>query len=57
MWRWRSPPRPRREKGATAPEAPEYETPVAQGEEDEGETEVEEREEGGLTQTATETGE
>ena len=41
-WRWRSPPRPRREKGATAPEAPEYETPVAQGEEDEGKAEVEE---------------
>ena len=39
------------------PEAPEYETPVAQGEKDEGEAEVEEREEGGPTQTAMETGE
>ena len=31
-WGWRSPPRPRREKGAEAPEAPEAETPAAQQE-------------------------
>ena len=55
-WRWRSPPRPRREKRAAAPEAPEYEAPVAQGE-DVGEAEVEAREEGGLAQAAMETGE
>ena len=43
--------------GAAAPEAPECEAPVAQGEEDAGEVEVEEREEGGLARTAMETGE
>ena len=56
-WRWRAPPSPRRGKGAAAPEAPEYEAPVAQGEEGAGEAEVEEREEGGLARTAIETGE
>ena len=55
-WRWRSPPRSRREKGAAAPEVPENETPAAQGEEV-GEAEVEAREEGGLGQAAMEAGE
>ena len=43
-WGWRSPPRPRREKGAEAPEAPEAETPAAQqelGESAEAEVEME----------------
>ena len=48
---------PAQGEGGRGPEAPEYETPVAQGEKDEGEAEVEEREEGGLTQTAMEMGE
>ena len=48
---------PAQGEGGRGPEAPEYETPVAQGEKDEGEAEVEEREEGGPTQTAMETGE
>ena len=50
-WRWRSPPHQRREKGprAEAPEAPEYETPAAQGEEA-GEAEVTATEEGGPAQ-------
>ena len=43
-WRWRSPPHQRREnlKGpvAGAPEAPECETPAAQGDEEVGEAEV-----------------
>ena len=50
-WRWRSPPHQRRKKGpgAEAPEAPECETPAAQGEEA-GEAEVTVTEEGGLAQ-------
>ena len=41
-WGWRFPPRPRREKGAKAPEAPEHETPATQQEAgEEVDTEVE----------------
>ena len=41
-WGWRSPPRPRREKGTKAPEAPEHETPTTQQETgEEVDTEVE----------------
>ena len=41
-WGWKSPPRPRREKGAKAPEAPEDETPATQQEAgEEVDTEVE----------------
>ena len=51
-WRWRSPPHQHREKGpgAEAPEAPECETPAAQGDEEVGEAEVTATEEGGLAQ-------
>ena len=42
-WRWKSPSRPRRERGAAAPEAPERETPVTQEGGEEGEVEVEAR--------------
>ena len=38
---WRSPPPPRRERGAAAPAAPEHEVPVATEEVEEGATEVE----------------
>ena len=39
---WKSPPRPRRERGAKAPEAPDDETPATQQEAGEGvDTEVE----------------
>ena len=46
------PPRPRREKGpgTEAPEAPECETPAAQGEGEVGEAEVTATEEGGPAQ-------
>ena len=51
-WRWRSPPRQRREKGpgTKASEAPECETPAAQGEGEVGEAEVTATEEGGPAQ-------
>ena len=55
-WKWRFPSHPRREKAAVAPEVPEYEAPIAQGEEA-GEAEAEEREEGGSAQAAMDTGE
>ena len=44
-WRWKSPPRRRRERGAATPEASEHETSVAQ--EEAGEAEVETRTEPG----------
>ena len=41
-WGWKSPPRPRREKGAKAPEVPDDETPATQQEAgEEVDTEVE----------------
>ena len=47
---WRSPPPPRRERGAAAPEAFIGETPAAQGGAEEGGTVVGTQEEGGLAQ-------